>query len=426
MDTLQDAGRVSGTRQMLGFGALYFAQGYPLGVLIIAMPLVGDKAGVSSSVLGLGMAFAMIPLFAKPLVAPLLDRYWSRPSWMRLAQGSMVIIGAILYMLALFGVPLWMLTFGAAFLFSGLGAIQDTATDGIAVVTVLPEIRARVNAIMGAGITIGGGLGGSLGSWFVAHDLLALGFVSLAVVAALAYAGSWLIREAQPQWRSQSEGYLRLLASAFREKLVRHGALLLLLIGATGLAAGFIPLLLKNRLGLSEEYVGAYIMTLTMISGIAGSGLAAIFADRLGRKRAPLLGVIVIVGAQAALAALVITEGHLSLITVGVCLAVQSAAASFMFAALYGVLMGLCTKQKSSTQFAIIMGFGQIGNAFGMVIGGLFLELGWATLFIAEAAFSTLAVPGILRLLPRSEEPNRKMGVDEDLIEADGDIIGAD
>ncbi len=394
---------------MLGFAALYFAQGYPLGLLIIALPLVCDTAGISSTWIGLGMAFAMMPLLAKPLVAPFVDRYWRKVVWMKLAQGCMVVLAGIVILLSIAGVPLWVLVVIGAFFYSALCALQDTATDGLAISTVLPGERAQVNAVMGAGITAGGALGGSLASWFVAKGLASVAFGSIGVVAALALGGTVLVGPSRGTSVPQ-ESYFRVLVSTFRDKSVRKGLIVMLIIGATGLAAGFVPLLLKNRLGLEEEYVGSFISVFAVTAALVGSAAAAGFADKIGRKRSVLIGVGVVILAESSLAVLVITESHLSLLTTGVCIAVRATAGSFLFAALYGIFMGLCRKEEGCTQFATIMAFGQIGSAMGGVVGGLLLELGWPVLFVGEAVASTLAIPSIILLVHDRNVPRTADG----------------
>src|SRR4051812_11990898 len=114
---------------------LYFAQGLPFGVFVLALPVIFCKAGYSLSPIGfLRLLFA--PWALKFLWAPIVDRtYWPRVgrrrSWILAMQlAGTVVLAAIAIVPGSDALVVLVL---AMLVLNLIAATQDIATDGLAV-----------------------------------------------------------------------------------------------------------------------------------------------------------------------------------------------------------------------------------------------------------------------------------------------------
>jgi PAT family beta-lactamase induction signal transducer AmpG len=144
------------------FTALYFAEGLNMGMLFVGIPAWMAMNGKTPGEIG-GFAVACaLPWTFKFVVAPLMDRYTYLPMgrkrpWVLLGQ---VGLAAGLAGMAYVPDPLnnLSLLMVAAFIVSSLGAIQDAATDGMAVDIIPVDQQARANGFMGGARMIGSSL----------------------------------------------------------------------------------------------------------------------------------------------------------------------------------------------------------------------------------------------------------------------------
>ena len=127
---------MSDTRRRLTLiASLYVSQAIPLGFLIVALPAILRREGMSLEQTGMLGALAL-PWLIKFLWAPLIDRYGSA-RWGH--YRSWIIPLQTLCVLAVVGIStvdlqdglLWLVLAGAAFMLAS--ATQDIATDGLAV-----------------------------------------------------------------------------------------------------------------------------------------------------------------------------------------------------------------------------------------------------------------------------------------------------
>ncbi len=166
-------------RIFLPFFALYFAQGYPLGFLAVLLPLSGERAGFSSTAIGIGMTCAMTPTLLKPLLAPKVDLAKSRRRRLLKVQSVMVIAAGVLFVFCASLSLDWVAAFAGTILYGGLTAYQDVTTDGLAIETLANRTTGTANAAMGLGMVSGSALGNSLAIHISSEYSVGLSFLSV-------------------------------------------------------------------------------------------------------------------------------------------------------------------------------------------------------------------------------------------------------
>jgi RhtX/FptX family siderophore transporter len=144
-------------------GALYFAQGLPLGVAFSAYPAILREAGASLSTLA-WLPMLGLPWMLKFLWSPFVDNHWlaslgRRRTWLLSQQvlmiGTMLASAAVPMTLA--QAPVHFTLFALASFFS---ATQDIATDGLAAERLQGGDLLRANALAVTGMILGMLVGG--------------------------------------------------------------------------------------------------------------------------------------------------------------------------------------------------------------------------------------------------------------------------
>jgi len=150
---MSDATLSSSTaRRFVGFGAIYAAQGLPMGFAVFTVPAWLAEAGVPTADIGMVAATTMMPWAFKVVWAPLVDRFKFRPmgrfrAWILGAQ-----VGLLASTVALLALPAPLTHLralaGMLFLQALFASMSDVAGDGLAI-EVLPEgERGLANAVM--------------------------------------------------------------------------------------------------------------------------------------------------------------------------------------------------------------------------------------------------------------------------------------
>jgi len=281
----------------LRFGLLYFSEGAPIGFLWWALPTLLRAEGVSiERITGLTAAL-VIPWTLKFLWAPLIDAgrsaRWGFRQWAMSAQVAMGLCLVPLFLvdpMENFRLWFWLLLAHAF-----CAATQDVAIDALAVTTVPPEQRGRVNAAMQAGMLSGRSLfgGGALvlaATWGWNAILVAL---ILAIWASLVVLWRFTPESPPPAAKvGQAPWFLfgRTLYQAFSRKLTWLGLGFALTAGAafeaTGALAG--PMLIDQDISVAAT--GVFFGLPVVAAMLGGSLLGGWLADRGAARRGRLLG----------------------------------------------------------------------------------------------------------------------------------------
>ncbi|WP_372069656.1 MFS transporter (plasmid) [Tistrella mobilis] len=252
---------------LLLIGALYLAQGLPIGFAFEALPVLLRRAGVPLEVIA-WVSLAGLPWVLKPLWAPLVDNLGRgahlgrRRAWIIPMQLILAAAMAGLAMIADWqaaALPVVVLTLVA----SVAAATQDTATDGLAAERLHGGRLTRANALQSGGMMAGFMLGGSGLLWASGHIGVQAALAVLAglLIAALLPVLAW----AEPRATTTTDDDRR--PARLRAYFRRPGAWPVLIAGI-GFALPY-----SGGLALSKLYLTDAGMALDRIGliGIAGS-----------------------------------------------------------------------------------------------------------------------------------------------------------
>lgn len=396
-------------KKLIPYFALYFAQGYPLGFLAVILPLSGEKAGLSTPLIGFAMTAAMAPTFLKPFLAPLVDLSLSKRKRLLQIQLVMILSSAGLFLLNFSSLQVWIAAFIGAIIFGALTAYQDVSTDGLAIETLSGGITGPANAAMGLGMITGASFGNSIPVYLASQYGAGLSFLTVGAVAGFAFISAKIFIPERGFTVTEKiaiirPSYFSLLISGFKSRNLKYAMVLMLIIGATSWSFGFLPLLFKEILGMSDSQVGGYMSFVTICSGFSGGFLGAAILGRNRDKQVVIVTAMLVIALQFLLGWTIYADRATSMF-VGVLIGARQCTATMLFSGLYGFIMRFCSVKAGSTEFAFTMSISQVGTAFSASIGGLILEKGWVFLLFSEACAMTLVIPVLWLTIYKANQP---------------------
>jgi RhtX/FptX family siderophore transporter len=335
-------------------GALYLAQGIPLGLAFDALPVILRDQGVSLDLLAF-LPLVGLPWILKFLWAPLVDnhglgRMGRRKGWVLITQTLTLLCLVALAALpgrVLADSPVGVLALGLACLGILAAATQDTATDGLAAEYLRGSSVAWANALQVGGMMAGYLMGGA--GTLVVVDILG-------EPAALLVLGAILLATQIPVWRwregdtpASPRARARLIET-FRRPVIWPLLVVTLSQGLLYAGAFALAKLSLTDAGWSLSRVGLA----SLVGGLAvlalGAPLGSWLTNRLGVWRAFALGMALI--AAALIGWLTLVDGAVN--GVGDTLPLAMVA-----------LLGLGGGVSSATTFTLIMRFAGTGHQAG-------------------------------------------------------------
>jgi MFS family permease len=270
-------------------GSLYLAQGLPYGFFTQALPVLMREAGLSLKAIS-ATSLLFLPWALKFLWAPLVDRTGTRRQWILPLQLTAA-AGAGLLAFADIG-DSFTLIFAALLVFNLLAAMQDVATDGLAVRLLGEKERGLGNGLQVGAYRLGMVLGGGWLLWVFARSGWQTMFLAMSAILLLTCLPVLFLRgegtesHAPPPPAGQ-------IALGWARRLYQPGMLAFIgLICAykfgDSMVSSLVGPFLKDQ-GLSKEEIALLKGTLGSAAGLAGAALGGWAAWRLGR-RAALLG----------------------------------------------------------------------------------------------------------------------------------------
>jgi PAT family beta-lactamase induction signal transducer AmpG len=394
------------------FTILYVAQGFPFGLVTVALPAFLLERGASPAAVGAFVGGAMLPWTFKWLAGPMMDRFTylamgRRRPWVLLAQLGLALTGLTFAFFPGALDDLVALT-ALCFVLNCFGAAQDVAVDGMAM-DVLPEDEhGRANAFMGFG-QVAGISGSAAISAFVLQSfglpgisvMLVIGFGAILLWAVLVRerAGEkvlpWTPGQATERSLQLRAGSWDVIAGDLIKVLLLPASLLL--IGVSSLFRFSDALWIQvgqtvvvQQLGVASTDYSSWISVTGLIAALAGLGLG-VFIDRLGVKRF-YLGALLAYGilATAVGFSAFAWESSTFLMTVS---ALQAFVYQAVFVSFIAIHMKLCGTRVAATQFAIYMGIVNFARSLGATgIGALQPYLEYDEMFFVVGAGFFLAV----------------------------------
>jgi len=380
---------------------LYFAQGVPYGFVAITLRAFFTAGGMSPETLGMFIAIAHAPWAFKPAWAPIIDTLrmpslGQRRPWILVAQVMMTLTVAAMLTIDELAAEIVLLGWLVA-IHNTFSALQDVATDAMAIELLHADEQGRANGFMYGSKVLGAAVGGSGLAHIADSYSMSMALVMLTAMMCAAAAFPAVVRE-RPGDRlfPWSPGKTQAVTSDTSTRLAtlffglpRAFSMRSTVLGgafAVGayLGAGVLSIvgavLYIERLGWSKT-MHADWTTWGMVVGVFGSILGGWAADRIGPRRVMAIatcclgGSWVVFGLSQQLWSQQWFAGGLIVVE-----------AVFLYALTAGALalfMRLSWPVVAATQFTIYMALFNFSTTVGSGLGGwLSAHVSYPTLFV--------------------------------------------
>lgn len=396
--------------------SLYWAQGLPVGFMTHALPVILRAQGVSLTHIG-GFGLLMAPWAMKVLWAPWIDRYGHQSfghyrSWIIPTQILTILILVVLSFLPIesLNYPAYLFMFFICLLcMNSIGATQDIATDGLAVMVLKGEQQHVGNMFQVVGSRLGFIVGGGAILWALDWLNWQSTFLILAVIVMLNTVPILFYREPQhneklplaeqtlkPKIQLASiRQYLQYFLSS---KLMLSWLIVLCVIKISdGLAGPIIKPLLVD-LGLSLTQIGVYITMLGAVAALLGAAIASYSLTYIKRSSAlimfSVLKLLSLVG-FAWLAHLHAQHHYISTVWIYSINAFEDMFASMLLVIILTLVMQYSRKECAGTDFTFQV------SLMAMVSGGLYTLSGIVGDWLGYQPYLLLiCIIGLLLLIP--------------------------
>lgn len=399
------------------FALLYAAQGIPYGLLNVALPAWLAQRGLSAGKIGLLVGIVLLPWSFKLLAGPILDRWTYLPMgrrrpWILAGQAGLL---ASLAGLLFVPDPMTNLTplLVVGFLMNSFAALQDVATDGMAIEVLPGDEQARANGLMWGSKMVGVALTGAATAWLLTHAGWAWAVLACAGGVGLACCAPLLLRERRgerllPWTQGTASASARALqadnlfgigrdvwrASALPMSLLMGAAAFVYNV-ATGLFDAAIPVFCSGELGWKVTEFSNLKGLGSMVGGIFGMVIGGYLVDRFGRLRVMrlLLGLYTVLHGVMALGG----AGVTSRTWLGTYVVLNELLYTLVTIAIFAVAMQLCWKRVAATQFTVYMTVSNLGSSAGAVLLGPLTAQGGFPLVWAAIAGSAMLALALIR-----------------------------
>lgn len=392
---------------------LYFLQGVPLGLSLVAVPGWLAAAGATPLEVGAFVGVAILPWSTKLFNGLIMDRYAYKPMGRRrgwiLASQTLMVAVLIVMVIAAPGVGDIALLSGLCFALNLCVTFSDVAVDGMAVDIVPEHERTAINSMMFASQTAG-----VAACSFLAGQLLASrGIVTTALIMAALVAGAslfvsifrerpgerllpWLQGEASSECKDrQHAAWWPLLAGVVRSIMAPRT---LLFLAATGCGCAYLafadavnPTLAVQQLGWSGEQYSNFGAVLNIAA--AGCGLfVPLLGERLMGLRGSIFMQFVLLAALSLAAGLSYAawQGDAAFLAFSVALYVLSVTVTI---SMIVWAMRICNPTIAASQFALFMAIPNFSRSFMSGNSGWLVEgAGYGATYLAVAGIIMLGL----------------------------------
>jgi PAT family beta-lactamase induction signal transducer AmpG len=380
---------------------LGFASGLPLALTSGTLQAWMTVENLDLKTIGIFSLVGQAYVF-KFLWSPMMDRY--TPSFFGRRRGWLIIT-QLLLVLAIFAMGymdpksslFWLAALAVLIAFAS--ASQDIVFDAYKTDLLSAEERGNGAAVSVLGYRLAMLVSGGLALWLAdrylgwQHTYWLMAVLMLIGVAATLFAPEPDIHQPAPATLEMA------VVAPLKDFFGRNNAwLILLLIVMYKLGDAFAGSLsttfLIRGVGFDAGEVGLVNKTLGLLATIFGALLGGVLMQRLSLFRALMLFGILQGASNAGYWILAVTDKHLY--SMGTAIFFENLCGGMGTAAFVALLMALCNKSFSATQFALLSALSAVGRVYVGPIAGWFVEAnGWSAFYL----FSIVAaVPGLLLL----------------------------
>ena len=428
--------------RLAAFFLLYVTEGIPLGFTATAVATYMRTRGVDAASIGTFVATLYLPWAWKWAAGPFVDLFYSdrlgrRRAWIVACQALMAVT-LVAAMPIDFATNLWLFT-GVILVHNCFAAVQDVAIDALAVSVLPPEERGLANGLMFAGAYVGNPIGGA-GVLFLAP---LVGFnVTFLFVAGAILTVTLLVALPLREAPTPGPAHARRVSGRgrFGEALGEVGAYAATAVRAmfgsraafAGLAFALLPAgsyalsltlstTLAVDLGMRESSI-AWLSVASTVLAAAGCVVGGALSDRIGRRRAIAIYVVLTALPTAALGLYLASRGWVRPVPrsggggfggapPGLVPAFWAASLAYSLAhgLMYGsrtaLFMDLCRPAVAATQFTAYMALLNLVIAYtAWWQGRAIVAFGYPATLLADAVIG-LAGLAVLPLTVRPPEP---------------------
>lgn len=381
---------------------LGFASGLPLALTSGTLQAWMTVANVDLKTIGFFSLVGQAYVF-KFLWSPVMDRYTPpflgrRRGWLLLTQFALLVSIAAMGFLEPLNQLRWMAALAVIIAFCS--ASQDIVFDAWKTDVLAAEERGTGAAISVLGYRLGMLVSGGLALWLADRWLgwqsMYWLMAALLIPCIIATFFAPEPDDAIPAPRSLEQA----IAAPLRDFFGRNNAwLILLLIVLYKLGDAFAMTLtttfLIRGVGFDAGEVGVVNKTLGLIATIIGALWGGVLMQRLSLFRALLIFGVLQATSNAGYWLLAITDKNM--VSMASAVFFENLCGGMGTSAFVALLMTLCNKSFSATQFALLSALSAVGRVYVGPLAGWFVEAhGWSTFYL----FSIVAaLPGLLLLL---------------------------
>jgi MFS family permease len=343
-----------------------------LTMIIPLLPFYATELGASATVVGvLVSAFSVAQLAVAPVWGRFSDRYGRRPG---ILAGLLLTSCAYVIFAFAGSVPVLLLSRLVQGLGGGtIGVVQAYVADASR-----PEERTKSLGWLSAVTSLGAVAGPAFGSLMIsiggkaapglaaaALALLVAGFAArfLAESRQLGVSGS----HAVPSTTSPRQAIIRVL-SHWHEPASRLIWIYTIGIGAFYGTIQVVPLLLMNRLGVTEHNIGYFVMYLGGMGVVVRSLLLGRLVDRLGEARLSRLGIVLLAAGLACTG----LASHGGILFLGFTL--MPLGTAFLFPCVTGLVSRVVPSNERGLYMGVQHTFGGLSRVLFPVAAGLLMD----------------------------------------------------
>ncbi len=385
--TLADNARV---RYATG-SIMYFAQGIPMGLLSIAIPVWLASQGVSAGDIGSYLAVIVLPWAFKLITGPLMDRYEFLPMGRRRPWVIGAQVGLSLSLLALTQIerPAEQigLLMAIGVLINSFTATQDVAVDGMSIDLTPVREQGQLNAFMSFGKAIGWASTAAVSGVLLTTFGLATTAIVAAAVSAIAITVMLFVSEREGErslpWTKGKAAEVQRADSSFKAVFkeinkvlwVRTSLIVMAIMFFDGLIYGYgqalMPIAAVNLFGYTTPQWSQLVAMMGLIGAVIALAVGPAI-DRMGAKRM-LLVVIALLGTHAFL---ISQTQHLweNTLYVRTMLSLWVMMLPLVMVCSLALAMAICKSVNSASQFAIYMSVANFGHSGGSKLYGMVAE----------------------------------------------------
>jgi multidrug resistance protein len=360
-----------------------------LAMVIPLLPFYATKLGASATIVGvLIAAFSIAQLASAPLWGRFSDRYGRRPA---LLAG--LLVSAVAYVIFAYAATLWLLLLSRVVQGLGggtIGVVQAYVADASD-----PNDRAKSLGWLSAATSFGAVVGPAIGSALIHWGRHAPGIASaIFCVLVSVFAGIYL-RESREEMTATGEhavqqtsaGAVWSVIARPKEPAQRLIWIYAIAIGAFYGTAPTLPLLLADRLPITEGNVGYFVMYLGGMGVVVRAGILGRMIQWLGEARLTRLGLVLLGLGLASVAAV-----H-SYLTLLVALTLMPLGTAFVFPCVTAMLSRVVPKRHRGLYMGVQHTFGGVSRVVFPLAAGVAMDhLGLGVPFVLAGVlvFATL------------------------------------